>query len=79
LKGPATDATDAPQPEGFIVQLCGENDGEVFFCFSILMEHKWSESGRGKPKYSEKNPIPVPLFPPQIPHGPTKDRTRAGD
>jgi hypothetical protein len=27
----------------------------VFFCFSILMEHRWNEIDRGKPKYSEKN------------------------
>jgi hypothetical protein len=26
-----------------------------FFCFSILMEHRWNEIDRGKPKYSEKN------------------------
>jgi hypothetical protein len=28
---------------------------EVFFCFSILMEHRWNESDKGKPKYSEKH------------------------
>jgi hypothetical protein len=28
---------------------------KVFFCFSILMEHRWNEIDRGKPKYSEKN------------------------
>jgi hypothetical protein len=26
-----------------------------FFLFYILMEHRWSEIDRGKPKYSEKN------------------------
>jgi hypothetical protein len=26
-----------------------------FFCFSILMEHRWNEIDRGKPKYSERN------------------------
>jgi hypothetical protein len=26
-----------------------------FFLFSILMEHRWNEIYRGKPKYSEKN------------------------
>jgi hypothetical protein len=26
-----------------------------FFCFSMLMEHRWNEIDRGKPKYSEKN------------------------
>jgi hypothetical protein len=36
------------------VQPCDE-DEEVFFCFSIFMEHRWNEIDRGKPKYSEKN------------------------
>jgi hypothetical protein len=31
---------------------------------------------QGKPKYSEKT-CPVPLCPPQIPHGLTRARTRA--
>jgi hypothetical protein len=31
---------------------------------------------QGKPKYSEKT-CPVPLYPPQIPHGKTRARTRA--
>jgi hypothetical protein len=26
-----------------------------FFCFPIWMEHRWNETDRGKPKYSEKN------------------------
>jgi hypothetical protein len=33
------------------------------------MEHRWNETDRGKPKYSGDKPIPVPLCPPQIPHG----------
>jgi hypothetical protein len=35
------------------VHPCDEDD-EVFFWFSILMEHRWKETDRGKPKYSEK-------------------------
>ena len=31
---------------------------------------------RGKPKYSGEKPVPVPLCPPQIPHGLSRDRTR---
>jgi hypothetical protein len=27
----------------------------TFFCFFILMEHRWNEIDRGKPKYFEKN------------------------
>jgi hypothetical protein len=32
-----------------------DEDDEVFFCFSILMEQQWNEIDRGTPKYSEKN------------------------
>jgi hypothetical protein len=32
-----------------------DDEDEVFFCFSILMEYRWNETDRGKPKYSEKN------------------------
>jgi len=40
------------------------------------MEQWWNDIDRGKPKYSEKT-CPVPLCPPQIPHGLTRARTRA--
>jgi hypothetical protein len=40
-----------------------------FFTLQV-MEHRWNEIERGKP-------VPVPLCPPQIPHGLTRDRTRA--
>jgi hypothetical protein len=36
------------------------------------MEHRWNEIDRGKLKYSEKKPVPVPLCPQQIPNGPTQ-------
>jgi hypothetical protein len=36
------------------------------------MEHRWNETDRGKPKL-----VPVPLCPPQIPHGLTRGRTLA--
>jgi hypothetical protein len=48
-----------------------------FVCFYVLMEHRWNEIDRGKPKYSGEKPVPAPLCPPQIPHGTTRDRTRA--
>jgi hypothetical protein len=41
------------------------------------MEHRWNEIDRGKPKYLGEKPVPVPLCPPQIPHGLTRDGTRA--
>jgi hypothetical protein len=48
-----------------------------FFSFLQVMEHRWNEIGRGKRKYSGRKPVPVPLCSPQIPHGLTRDRTRA--
>jgi hypothetical protein len=38
-----------------IVKPYEEDDECIFFCFSILMEHRWSEIDKGKSKYSEKN------------------------
>jgi hypothetical protein len=58
LKGPAADATDAPQPWRLIVQPCDEDeddDDDVFSAFSFNgAPVKWNWQG-GKPKYSEKN------------------------
>jgi hypothetical protein len=50
LRGHAADATDAPQPWKLIVRPSDE-DEVFFFCFSILMEHRWNEIDRGKPKF----------------------------
>jgi hypothetical protein len=49
----------------------------LVFSFFRVMEHMWNETDRGKPKYSGQKPVPVPLCPPQIPHGLTRDWTRA--
>ena len=38
-----------------------------------VMEHGWNKIDGGKPKYSGKKPAPVPLCPPKIPHGLTRD------
>jgi hypothetical protein len=56
------------------VQPCdeGDDDGYSFILF-LVMEHRWNEIDRGKPKYSGQKPVPVPL----CPHGLTRDRTRA--
>jgi hypothetical protein len=59
-----------------IVQPCDEDDS-FFFPFFEVMEHRWNEIERGKPKYSGKNLSQVPLCPPQISQGLTRDRTRA--
>ena len=52
-----------------------EKDDQFFLLFQV-MEHRWNEIDRGKSKYSGKKPVLLPLCPPQIPHGLTRDRTR---
>jgi hypothetical protein len=62
-----------------LVQPCNEDERKMisFFSFVQVMEHRWNETDRGKLKYSGEKPVPVPLCPPQIPHGLTRDQTRA--
>jgi hypothetical protein len=58
VKGPAADATDAPQPGGFLcnpVMMTLMMMIIIIFCLFLVTEHRWSEIDRGKPKYSEKN------------------------
>jgi hypothetical protein len=38
-----------------IVQPCDEDYDHYFFILFLVMEHRWNEIDRGKPKYSEKN------------------------
>jgi hypothetical protein len=55
-KGPATDATDAPQPWGL---LCNPVMKMIsFLSFFRVMEHRWSETDRGKAKYSGEKTCP---------------------
>jgi hypothetical protein len=54
-----------------------DDDDYYFFVLCRVMEHRWNEIDRRKPKYSGEKPVPVPLCPPQIPHGVSRDRTRA--
>jgi hypothetical protein len=52
-KGPAADVTDVPQPWGL---LCNPVIKMInFFPFFQVMEHRWIEINRGKPKYSGYN------------------------
>jgi hypothetical protein len=68
-KGPAADATDALQPWGL---LCNPVMKMMMIIFSPV-EWNW----QGKTKALGEKHVPVPLCPPQIPHGLTRDRTRA--
>jgi hypothetical protein len=40
------------------------------------MEHRWNEMDREKAQVLEEKPVPMPLCPPEIPHGLTRDRIR---
>ena len=42
----------------------------------LFQEHWWNDRQR-KTKVLEEKPVPVPLCPPQIPHGQARDRTMA--
>jgi hypothetical protein len=75
VKGPAADATDAPQPWGFVcnpVMII-----MIIFVRFQVMEHRWNETDGGKLKYSGEKTGPVPLCPPQIRYGLNGDRNRA--
>jgi hypothetical protein len=57
-KGPAAEAKDAPQLQGFLcnpVMKMKRKMTSFFFYFSQVMEHRWNKIDRGKPKYSGKN------------------------
>jgi hypothetical protein len=56
VKGPAADATDAPQPCGLLcTPVMKMTVMMIIFVLFLIMEHRWNETDRGKPKYSGKN------------------------
>jgi hypothetical protein len=67
VKGPAADATDAPQPWGLLCNPMMKMT--ITFCpfpsNGAPMEWNW----QGKAEVLGEKPLPVPLCPPQIPHG----------
>jgi hypothetical protein len=79
LEGPRSRSYGRTAALRLTVQPCDEDEEKYYYFFSLLqvMEHRWNEIDRGKPKYSGEKPVPVPLCPPQIPRGLTQDRTRA--
>ena len=58
------DATDAPQPEGY-------EEDEKDEVLSVFFSFQW------RMKLAGEKPVPVRHCPPQIPRGPTRNRTRA--
>jgi hypothetical protein len=53
------------------LQPCDEDEEkDKFFPFFYVLEQQWNEID-GKTKVLAEKPVPVPLFPPHILHGPT--------
>jgi hypothetical protein len=77
VKGPAADAADALQPWGFLCNPVMKMMMIVIFCpfpsNGAPAEWNW----QGKTEVLGEKPVTVPLCPPQIPHGLSRDRTRA--
>jgi hypothetical protein len=38
-----------------LVKPCDDDDDDYYFVLFLVMEHRWNETDRGKPKYTEKN------------------------
>jgi hypothetical protein len=77
VKGPAADATDALQPWGLLCNPVMKMKIMIIFCPfpSTGAPVEWNRQGKTE-ELGEK-PVPVPLCPSQIPHGLTRDQTRA--
>jgi hypothetical protein len=78
VKSPAADATDTPQPWGFLCNPMMKMKMMfiIFYPFpnsGAPVEWNWQR----KTEVLGEKPVPVPLCPPQILHGLTRDRTRA--
>jgi hypothetical protein len=77
VKGPAADATDAPQPWGLLWNPVMKITMMIIFCpfpsNGAPVEWNW----QGKTEELGEKPVLLPLCPPQIPHWLTWDRTRA--
>jgi hypothetical protein len=74
VKGPAADATDAPQPSGL---LCKSVMMISVFSFFPRNGAAVAWNWREKTEVLGEKPVPVSLYLPQIPHGLNRDRTRA--
>jgi hypothetical protein len=75
VKGPAIDATDALQPWGLLCNPMMKM--MIIFCPFPSNGEPVEWNWQGKTEELGEKPVPVPLCPPQIPHGLTRDRTRA--
>jgi hypothetical protein len=50
----------------------------IFVLFQIV-EHQGNKNRQGKTEVLREKPVPVPLCPPQIPHGLTQDQSPASE
>jgi hypothetical protein len=78
VKDPAAEATDPPQPWGLLCNhVMKMTMMIIIFCpfpsNGAPVEWNW----QGKTEVLGEKPVPAPLCPPQIPHGLTRDWTRA--
>jgi hypothetical protein len=55
MKGPAADATDAPQPKAFCATPVMKMSSFFFYQVLQLMEQRWNEIDRGKPTTRRKS------------------------
>jgi hypothetical protein len=76
IEGPRSRCYRHTAALSLIVQPCNEDD-EVFFLVFYFNGTPVEWYRQGKTEVLRGKPVPVPLCPPQIPHEPTRDRTRA--
>jgi hypothetical protein len=73
-RGPTADTMDALQHWGLLCNpVLKMNFFSIFPCNGAPVEWNWQR----KTEVCREKPVPVPLYPPQIPHTPTRDRTQA--
>jgi hypothetical protein len=77
VKGHAADATEAPQPCGLLCNPAMQMKMMIIFCPFLSNGAPVEWNWQGKTKVLGQKPVPVPLCPPQIPHGLSRDQTRA--
>jgi hypothetical protein len=77
-KGPRSRRYGRTAALRLLVQPCDEDDDDddyyyYFFVVFQVIEHRWKETERGKTEQRREKPVPVPLCPPQMRHGVSRD------
>jgi hypothetical protein len=76
-KGPAADTTDSPLPYGFLCNHVMKLKRRMISFFLFIQVSARGMKLIGENRSTRGKPVPLPLRPAQIPHGLTRDRTRA--